>query len=529
MPASEWSYSLSLLLLVLPSVALAQNRVDDASQTVATSIPIVRITVENPHEINLGKAATFLVSVSNQGKSPVNDVVVTTRIPRHVELAETTPRPSEVEGGFVRFQIGTLAPGASRRMTLVTIPRTKDPIQLNATTTFNIASRSTVLVRQPMLELKAQVPAQSEIGTEVDWLIRVTNTGDGSADNIVVTPRLMEGNVQGNPLQQAVKIGGLKPGETKEVQFTVIPTRRGKLTATFQGSNADGLEATEESTFQVLQAELAVAMAGPAVQPLAREGNYEIRVTNPGDATTGAAMVFAKIPTGLEVTMAAENAYNEATRTLRWQITQIRPTDVVRLPFRAETTQAGEQTLKVFVQSDQIKDATVAHTTRVISRSNLIVTVVNDQELTAIKDPVVFKVTVINAGSRLVDDLRVRVAMPEGLNAVNSVGYNVTDGKIVFPVQKLASGEKVTLAFGVVGDRSGEHRVRVLVSGGTLSRELSFEGSAYYYSNDEAPVKTDQVTVETEEDGKANKGVDVKIADSPTKPKPPSNLPKYIN
>jgi uncharacterized repeat protein (TIGR01451 family) len=529
MRTCAWLYSLSLLLLLSPSVASAQNRADDASQSVATSIPVVRITVENPQEVNLGKAATFLVSVSNQGKSPANDVVVATTIPKHVELAETTPKPSEVDGSIVRFRIGTLAPGASRRLTLVTIPSTTEPIQLNATTTFDTATRSTVLVRQPLLELKARAPVQSEIGTEVDWLIRVTNTGDGRADNIVVTPRLVEGNVEGNPLQQAVRIGGLKPGETKELQFTVIPTRRGKLTATFRGSNADGLEAIEESTFQVLQAELAVATTGPAVQPLAREGRYEIRVTNPGDATTGSAMVVAKIPAGLEVTMADETAYDKATRTLRWRITKIRPTDVVRLPFRAETIQAGEQTLKVVVRSEQIKDATAAHTTRVISRSNLVVTVVNDQELAAIKDPVGFKVTVINAGSKLVDDLRVRVAMPDGLNAVNSVGYHVTDGQIVFPVQKLASGEKVTMAFRAIGDRVGEHRVRVLVNGGTLTRELSFEGSAYYYSNDEVPVKTDQVPVRTEEDGEANEGVLANKADLPAKPKQPSNLPKFIN
>jgi len=79
--------------------------------------------------------------------------------------------------------------------------------------------------------------------------------------------------------------------------------------------------------------------------------------------------------------------------------------------------------------------------------------------------------------------------MPDGLKAVDSAGYNVNDGQIEFPVQKLASGEKVSLAFQAIGNRVGEHRVRVLVNGGALTRELSFEGSTYCYSNDEVPVK----------------------------------------
>lgn len=480
----------SLFLLIFASSAQAQTRevVDAASQSTMPPIPIVRVTVENPPEINLGKAATFVVVVTNQGKSVANNVVVATSIPGHAELMKTTPEPTEIDGRLAKFSVGDLPPGATRRVTLITIPRTTAPIKLNATTTFNSSTQSTVIVRQPVLKLKAQVSPQAEIGTEVEWLIRVTNTGDGPADDVLVAPQLVAGSVQGSPLQQSVKIGNLKPGETKEVQFTVIPTVRGKVAARFVGSNADGLEATEDSAFQALQAHLAVAAVGPTVQPLAREGSYEIRVTNPGDATTGSTLVAVKVPLGLEVTSVTENAYDKETRTLRWRITKVRPSDVVKLPFRAETTAAGDQTLEVVAQCERIEDATATHTTTVISRPNLVITIVNDQELAAISDPIGFRVTMINSGSKSADDLRVRVAMPDGLQPIASEAYQVTDRLIEFPVQKLASGEKVTLAFRAVGNRVGEHRVRVLVNGGALSSDLSFEGSTYCYSKDEIPV-----------------------------------------
>ncbi|MEX0818097.1 MAG: hypothetical protein WD070_00845, partial [Pirellulaceae bacterium] len=374
-----WVCSLFLLIFAPSAPAQSRESADAARQSAMPAIPIVRVTVENPPEINLGKAASFVVVVTNQGRSAANGVVVVTSIPEHAELTKTTPAPIEINGRIAKFLVGDLPPGATRRVTLVTIPRTTAPIKLNATTTFNTSTQSTVIVRQPALKLIAKVSPQAEIGTEVEWLIRVTNAGDGSADDVLVTPHLVEGSLQGSPLQQPVKIGTLKPGETKEVQFTVIPSGRGKVAARFVGSNADGLEATEDSAFQALQANLAVVAVGPTVQPLAREGNYEIRVTNPGDATAGSTFVVVKVPTGLEVTAVAENAYDKETRTLRWRITKVRPSDVVRLPFRAETTAAGDQTLKVVAQCERIEDASATHTTTVISRPNLIITVVNDQ------------------------------------------------------------------------------------------------------------------------------------------------------
>ena len=493
MRTCAWLYRSALMWLIFASSMAFETRADDSSPDVEKAIPIVRVTVENPREINLGKAASFLVVVTNQGTSVAHGVIVATSVPDHVELVKTTPKPIEVDGRITRFRVGDLEPGTTRRITLVTIPRTTDPISMNATTTFDTSTQSTVLVRQPALKLTAQVLPQAAIGTEVDWLIRVTNTGDGRADDIVVTPKLLAGEVQGNALQQAVKIGSLKPGEIQEVQFTVIPTRRGKLAASFKCSNADGLEAIEESEFQVLQANLAVVAAGPTVQPLAQEGNYEIVVTNPGDATTGSTNVVVKVPPGLQVTAAAENAYQEETRTLRWRITGVRPSDVVRLPFRAETTAAGYQTLQVVAQCKQIEDATATHTVSVISRPNLIVTVVNEQELSAISKPIDFMVAVINAGSKSAEDLRVRVVLPDGLKAIDSDSYHVIEGQIEFPVQKLASGEKLKLAFRTIGSRVGEHRVRVLVSGSELTRELAFESSTYCYSSDEVPVsRTEQ-------------------------------------
>ena len=116
----------------------------------------------------------------------------------------------------------------------------------------------------------------------------------------------------------------------------------------------------------------------------------------------------------------------------------------------------------------------------------------NSQELSAVGEPIGFQVTLVNAGSKTADGLRIRVVVPRKLEAVDSADYQVQDGQIEFPLQKLASGEKVTLAFQAIGREVGEHRVRVLVDGIDLTKELAYEGFAFCYSETESTERTTQ-------------------------------------
>ena len=491
MRTSAGFYGVSLLLLLVASSAQAQSRARDrATSSTANEARCVRVTTTNPPEINLGKPATFVLRVKNDSRIPATGVVVSTRIPSHVELTRTEPKPILIENAIHTFKIGDLSAGQARNVTLVLIPRDVQPVNLNSTVIFATSTRASLLVRRPNLDLIAQAPANVALGERIEWSVRVANTGDGAAENVVVTPNIIAGQLQGNSLQRPVQVGTLKAGESKDIKFTVIPAARGRISASFSATNPDGLDATASASFQVLQAQLAVRTQGPTVQPLGRESAYEIRVTNPGDAPTGTTLVTAKVPAGLEITSAAANAYDEQSRTLRWQITKVRPSDDVALRFRAETVDAGDQTFRVIAKSAQIAEAAAKHTTSVISRPNLIVTVVNSQELSAVGEKIRFAVTVVNAGSMLAENVRVRVAIPDDMESIPASNYELKDGHIEFAGQKLDSGEKTTLIFTTVGRREGQHRVRVLVSSpAQQTSELTFEGAAFCYAEQEEPTK----------------------------------------
>ena len=148
MRTNAWLYGPALLILSLASSMQAQSRAEDPAAT-ATANPIVRVTATNPKEINIGKPVTFVIRVANEGKIPTTGILVATNIPEHVELTSSDPKPFKVEGHVHKFRIGDLDPGAMGNVTLVAVPRTTEPIQLDSTVIIATSTRSSVVVRQP--------------------------------------------------------------------------------------------------------------------------------------------------------------------------------------------------------------------------------------------------------------------------------------------------------------------------------------------------------------------------------------------
>lgn len=477
-------YCLLASAMLVASVTSSAYADDSESSLTEVATPILRIAMQSPEEINLGKSATFLIHVANRGDATAAQTLVSTVLPEHLELVTADPEPIEVEGNIYKFQVGDVAPRSVKRITLVAIPRETTPVKLRTTVVFATSAQAMAIVRKPELDITVQAPANAVLGDEVDWVVRITNTGDGRADDVKLTPTLVDGEVEGRALRNTVQVGRLKAGETKEYQFSAVVSTRGEVTAKFEGSTPDGLTASQELTLNVLQAELSLEAIGAQVLPIGRDGLYEIRLKNTGDAPTSPVLVTAQIPEGIEITDAVENAYREDTRTLRWRVSSVEARGTIPIRFRAEGLEAGDSTIDIKAQSRGIDEVKLSHTTRVISRSNLVVTVVNDREVAEVGEPIAFRIVVVNAGSRSASDLDVRVSLPEALVAQDTSEYEVRGAEVVFPSRSLKSGEKATLVFQAQGRDIGEQRVKVRVGCSDLQSDLTFEGTAFLYRNE---------------------------------------------
>ncbi|HRX81652.1 MAG TPA: CARDB domain-containing protein, partial [Pirellulaceae bacterium] len=472
--------AIPLLLLFLISPSHGQDSRASMAPRLGTSTPTLQVDTENPPAVNLGKPAVFTIRVKNTGSVPATGVVIATKIPTHVDLDESKPKATSVDDRTYHFLIGDLQPGQTQLVSLVLRPQSTAPIQLDTTTIFAASTRSSAVVQRPLLEVSPRAPQIVEVGESVNVVLCVSNVGDGDITEVVLTPSLTKGNVDGTGFSKAVPVGTIPAGESREVRLSATAIARGLLLGKYEASNPDGVTATGLSQTQVVQPELKISATGPRVRPLAREAVYEIRVTNPGDAVARSTEVVAALPAGLTVTHIEDGGQKDAqTGTLSWNLTGVSPGRDAIVRFRAETSREGEQKLLVAARAKRVPDTTASVLTLVISRPNLIATVLNDAELAAVGESMNFQLVVVNAGSKAANDVTIRVAIPAALEATQMPGYQVQGSEILFPAQQIAAGEKVKLSFRAIGKKVGDHRVRVSVDSQILGSEIAVEGIAF--------------------------------------------------
>lgn len=473
------------LFLLLPmSASQGQESPEPIAPRLGTSSPTLQVETENPPAVNLGKPATFTIRVKNTGSIPATGIVVATKVPDHVDLDESKPRAASVDGRTHHFLIGDLQPGQTQVVSLVLRPRSTAPIQLDTTTIFAASTRSSAIVQRPLLLIKPRAPEIVEVGDAVEVVLCVSNVGDGTIENVVVTPSLTKGAVEGAAFSKAVLVGTIPAGEQRFVRISGASVERGMLVGSYEASNPDGVKATALSQTQVVQAELTVSATGPRVRPLAREVVYQIRVTNPGDAVARSTEVVATLPAGLTVTKVEDGGRKDTeSGTVSWNLKGLSPGKEAILRFYAETSGAGEQMVSVAAHAKRVPETNASHMTLVISRPNLIATVLNDAELAAVGEPMNFQLIVVNAGSKSADDLAIRVAVPDALEATPMSGYQIQGAEILFPPQSIGSGERIKLTFRAVGKSVGDHRVRASLDSLILGSEIAVEGIAYCYSD----------------------------------------------
>jgi uncharacterized repeat protein (TIGR01451 family) len=175
-----------------------------------------------PTVITAGEEVTFVVTVSNTGRGPLENVVVRDTYPQGIE-----PTSQDVAS------VGTLMPGESRQVLFTGIGDAPGTYTNTATATADgvdeKSAQCTVQVVICRLEMELVGPDQIYYGEQANFTVVVRNVGDGPADSCIV--RVTTGNCLGN-LVQDFNVGPLGPGQTWTQDFGSVATSTGSCTVT---------------------------------------------------------------------------------------------------------------------------------------------------------------------------------------------------------------------------------------------------------------------------------------------------------
>jgi uncharacterized repeat protein (TIGR01451 family) len=166
-----------------------------------------------PDPVKEGNVLTYTVVVTNTGANEAENVGLTEDLDfgNKVDVGDVSATttagdcvvlPKETTGAFVTCQLGALAVGASATVTVELEPKTigtiTNTVLAGADNASEVEDTITTTVVPNLVIDKSSSVAQVEEGDPFSYTLRVTNEGETTAENVIVTDALPQRNSTNN-------------------------------------------------------------------------------------------------------------------------------------------------------------------------------------------------------------------------------------------------------------------------------------------------------------------------------------------
>ena len=430
-------------------------------------VPQLTIDKTAPPEIQVGKAATFVIKVRNTGPVAAHNVEIRDEIPHGATLIAASPPVSRGIRGELVWQLGTIKPGEDdRKVEVQLMPVEEGEIGSVATVSFNAEVSAKSVATKPQLFLKTAGPRRVLIGEDVAFAITISNPGSGIAQKVVLQEQVPQGLQHPAGPELIYEIGDLRPGESRQLELKLIAAHAGLITNLLRASGKGDLVAESPHQIEVVAPQLDVAMEGPKRRFLEREATYTFSVSNPGTAPARQVQLIAHLPSGLKF-VSANNAghYEEATRTVHWSLEELPSKETGCVKMTTIPIEIGEQKLRLRGTADKGLSVEKEHPILVDGVAAVLFQVSHTKDPIEVLGETTYEIRVQNTGSKESTNAQVGVRLPPEMKFVAAEGptqYSRNGQHVRFePLPRLAPKAETTYRIRVQGIKPGDLRVSV--------------------------------------------------------------------
>lgn len=452
-----------------PAKPRKANCVDVALPTADRASSVIWIEKCGPEEVRANNPFEYSIKVTNLKDDIVlRDVVVLDYLPGPFRL---TDGGADGGRGAARFDLGDLGPNQSRTIQVRGVATATETLVNCVTAEYQITACLSTRVVAPALSLDIAGPSDlliCEESTDATITITVRNTGTGTTDNVQVTAllpnelQLMEGNSTFNA-------GSLASGETKTFHVKARVTQPGAYIVGARAVSADGLATSaDDLRFAARESRINVAASGPEMEYIGLPVEYNIQVTNTGDAPERRVVVESDLPAGVTFDAATEGGRPSGNKVV-WDLGPMEPGASRNLAVRYVTN---------FDQSTQIRNTVTA-----IGECGSDSAIVNTDlhgvpallvEAVDVHDPHLvgsieeYHVTVTNQGSAPETNVKVVARLPDQMSFIRTTGpteSRVDGATITFePLPNLPPKAKATWTVFARCEAPGDVRFAISVT-----------------------------------------------------------------
>jgi uncharacterized repeat protein (TIGR01451 family) len=452
--------------------------------------PAVSLEWIGPPTAKLGQPVTYQIIIKNISPSPVQGVVVRTRIPQGVTVQATEPKALN-EVNVLMWDLGTLLPRQERRLDLQLLPDSKGDLACQALVTFTGSSTARIRVREPKLVLKASGPDKVLLGDVATISLTVTNPGDGAADRVKVKAALPEGLEHARGRVVEFDLGNLGPNETRSVQLVCATKTGGEQKCEAIATAEGGLKSEDAAAFEVILPRLDLAVSGPKLRYLDRKAIYVFKITNPGSAPASNVTVSDQVPEGFKFLAASDGGRHDfATRTISWFVGDLIPGQSREVSLEVLAINTGEHKHKATVIAARGLKSDAEIITRVEGLPALLMELVDLDDPVEVGADTAYEIRVTNTGSKTETNLQLVCTVPDKMEFRGATGaancrFRAQGKDIIFePLPKLAPRADAIYRVNVRGVAPGDLRFRARITADGLTEPVLKEESTKVYGDE---------------------------------------------
>lgn len=466
---------------------------------------IQNVTLEAvcPETIVFGQEFRYELIVRNTGTALVAGVRIEDEVPLGAKYVGSDP-PAEFNGDRLSWAVGQLDAGGEKRIVVRIKPADEGDISSRATVTYTAAVDARTKVTRPRIAVAVTGAEVCRAGEETVFNIKVSNTGTGPAQRMVLQAQLAEGLVHPQGMKIEAELANLPAGESKMVPLKVAAGKAGLQWCQVSVAVEGSADATAKASVNVVEPLLQVSQAGPGKCLVRAEPVYEITLSNPGTAATDPITMYTVLPDGFEFVQGSDNAsYSATNRAVVWKLTGLAPGSSRGVSVKLRAASAADGLLRTIAQAVPEQPAVApagAGAARPASRTleAKTETTIKAEGVSAVRfevidleDPVeagkeaVYEIRVTNQGTGVCTNVQLVAAMGEATVYAGSSGptqVKVQGQHLMFePIPTLAVKGEAVYRVRIKGTAAGEARFRVQLTSDQVRTPVVKEECTRFY------------------------------------------------
>lgn len=457
--------------------AVGTTRVALAFPTGERATSALLLEKEMPAEVIKGKPFEYLLVVQNLTDAPLANVRLTDTVPVGLEVESRDP-VADVAGELARWDLGTLAPRASKTVRVSAVASTSTDLETCATVEYESRLCATVKVVAPALDVVLVAPEEALAGDPLEVTVTVTNSGSGDARGVRVVEELPEGLTTASGQTRVVMdFGTLSSGASKSRTVELVAAGPGSYTHAASAEAGGGLSSTAEPVTTILrEPRLALELTGDAEVRAGRPYAARAVVANTGDGRSEETTVRVALPAGVRAITFSEGG-RELEGALEWSVGVLEPGASRALEMSLRATASGVLVTEAAATGRGAEAQAATLRTAVTGVSALGLEVGDESDLIVVGEEVTYRIVVENEGSAEDQQVVVSAEVEPGIEIVRAEGpvEATVEGRSVRfePLAVLAPGETVELLVTVRSTVELDSRFQVSVVSASKTRPVT--------------------------------------------------------